>query len=113
MCDIRIRQCQRKLACAGQGGFVASNRDQMRHIQVLQDEPADRPPGGYDVCALSTFTTKPGGSAARTRHRDQPRDGSILVEQVWPDVCRGDPKKMGSAPFRLIRIGNGTWMVCS
>ena len=24
------RQCQRKLACAGQGGFVSSNHDQMR-----------------------------------------------------------------------------------
>ena len=98
------RLCQRKLACAGQGGFLASNHDQTRHIQVLQDEPADHPPGGYDVCALSTFTTKCGGSAARTRHRDQPREGSILVEQVRPDVRRRDPKKTGSAPSRSFEL---------
>ena len=30
-------QCQRKLACAKQGGFVASNHDKTRPIQVLQD----------------------------------------------------------------------------
>jgi len=98
------RQCQRKLACAGQGGFLASNHDQTRHIQVLQDEPGDHPPGGYDVCALSTFSTKCGVSVARTQHRDQPRDGSILVEQVRPDVRRRDPKKTGSAPSRSFEL---------
>ena len=75
----------------------------MRPIQVLQDEPADHPPGGNNVHPVPVVATKCGGSAARTRHRDQPRDGSILVEQVWPVVCRGDPKKTGSAPSRVNR----------
>jgi len=51
-------QCQRKLACEGQVGFVASDHDQTRHIQVLQNQPADHPPGGYDVRSISTIASK-------------------------------------------------------
>jgi len=61
-----------KLCGAGQGGDLVSRNDQTRHIQVLQDEPADDPPGGDDVCPDPTLASKCGRSAARTRHRHQP-----------------------------------------
>ena len=61
-----------KLCGAGQGGDLVSRNDQTFALSLLQDEPADHPPGGYDVHPVSAFASQCGGSVARTRHRDQP-----------------------------------------
>jgi hypothetical protein len=46
---------------------------------------------------MSVFASKCGGPTTRTRHRNQPLNGAVLVEQIWPDVCCRDPEKTGAA----------------
>lgn len=67
---------------AGQVIPLRSRDDQTLHLSLLQDEPRDHPPGGFAVHPLPAITAQRRGSPSRARHRDQPRNGAVLVEQV-------------------------------
>jgi len=55
---------------------------------------------------VSDVTPKCGRSFARTRHWDQPWNSSVLIEQIWSDVCRSSlPSNLQSA---TISIGSAT-----
>ena len=56
-------------------------------FSLLQDVSRNKPPGSDAVCVFSTFVPERRRSAARTRYRYQPRNGAVLVEQIWPYVC--------------------------
>ncbi len=60
--------------------FVASVHDKTRPLQVLSQQPRDHPPGGHDVCAISTFASQCRGPSTRARDRHQPRNCPLLVE---------------------------------
>ena len=44
------------------------------------------------------------GIFVRTRHRHQPRNGSILVEQIWPAVYRRYPQEKGQPDVRILKL---------
>ena len=51
------------------------------------------------MCPLSVVAAPGRGPAVRARYRYLPRDGTVLVEPVRPDVRRGDPETARSKPF--------------
>ena len=53
-----------KLVEAGRANPLASGDDKTQPISLLQDEPADHPPGGNDVHTVPVVATERGGSAA-------------------------------------------------
>jgi len=62
-------------------------------LSLFQNITRDHPPGGNDVRTVPAVASECRRSAARAWHRYQPRDGSILVEQVWSDVRRRNSQK--------------------
>jgi hypothetical protein len=54
-------------------------------------------PDGDAVHPQSVVGATGRGLAVRARHRHSPRDGSLLVEPVRADVCRGDQETTGSS----------------
>ena len=43
-------------------------------------------------------------AARQTVRRDQPRNGPVLVEQIWPDVRGRDPQKPGQSEASLFEL---------
>ena len=63
-------------------------------LPLIQQFARNHAPYGDDVRLLSAVAAPDRGPAIRTWYRYLPRDSSVLVEPVRPDVRRGDPWKM-------------------
>jgi hypothetical protein len=83
---------------------LASRDDKTQPFSLLQDEPRDHPVSRDDVCPFPVIASERGGSVARTRHQHQPRSGSVLVEQIWPAVCRRDPLETAQPDARIFKL---------
>ena len=88
-------QCQSKLAWAERGRSVASLDE--KSIPLFQQFTRSDPPDGDDVCPISLIAAPGRGPAVRAWHRHLSWDGAVLVEQVRPDVCHEDERKMSSS----------------
>ena len=78
--------------------------DKTQPLPLLQDEPRDHPLSSDDVRSFPAFASERRGSFAGTRHRHQPRNGSILVEQIWPAVCRRDSQEKGQPDACIFKL---------
>jgi len=90
-------QCQSKTAWGRQSRSLASSDE--KSIPLFQLVARDYSPHGDDVCPVSSVAAAGRGSSVWTRHQYLPRDGTVLVEPFWPDVCGGDQKTARSKPF--------------
>jgi hypothetical protein len=65
-------------------------------VPALQNHrPRDHPLGGDDVHPVPPFAPQRGEPGQRLRHRNQPRDGTVLVAKIWYAVCIRDPQVSG------------------
>lgn len=81
----------------GQGGHSGLNDARIQRVLMFQNKPRGHPPHGHIVQPFSAFAGQRGRPAARARHRDQPRDGALLVEPVRPNVRRTNTPAAGGA----------------
>src|SRR4029077_1353386 len=73
-------------------------------VPIFQQLARGHPFGRDDVRAIPAVAAQRRGSVGRARDRHQPRDRPVLVEPVWPDVRRRDPKEAGRARDRLSAV---------
>ena len=103
-----MRQCQRKLARAGQGGFVASTHDKTGPIQVLQEVYCNHPLGGYHEYVIhfrfETWRVFYKNAVSTLAMKRSGFGGTALVRCLPQRSAR-----KGSARCAHIRTGSGIW----
>jgi hypothetical protein len=78
-------------------------------VPILQQLARSHPSGRDDVRQIPAVAAQRRGSFGRAWDRHQPRDRSVLVEPVWADIRRRDPKEADRADARPILNGAGIW----
>lgn len=96
--------CQKDFGRGGQCGFVAIIHVKTQPVQVFSQQPGDHSLRGHDVRSFSALGSQCRGFSARTRYRRQPRNGSVLVEQIRRIVRRRDPTRSGRSDARVLEL---------
>ncbi len=94
LADFRRRALSKEPAGGGTVTALPFRHDPAQ-FPVFQDLTRDHPPGCDALCPLPAFPSERRGSAARARHRREPRNGALLVAQVRPALRRRDPQETG------------------